>query len=292
MKKYLLSCLVLVVPFCLMAQIEDADIDQSLLWKIEGESIQISYIFGTIHVIGSEDFAWTDRISEFLVNVEQVVFELDMDDPNLQTEFLKQLILKDTTQSLDKLLSKTDYALLDTFLMKNTELKLSSFHQLKPLALLSGIYPAMVNGELMSYEREFVALAQGGGKEIKGLETVEFQMSIFDKIPLEEQLAMVMDMVKHFEKNKAMFEQLINAYTSQNMDIIHQYLVENLAEYKKYEVDLIDDRNQDWIMKILEHAQLPTFFAVGAGHLGGERGILQMLKENGLKVTPVGLTME
>lgn len=274
------------------AQVDDEDVKTSLLWKIEGNGIQASYIYGTIHIVSEKDFVWSDKLNEIIVETEQIVLELDMDEPTLQAEYMKYAVFPDTNMTLQKVMKADQYQTLSTFFKEKIKIDLKLLDKLKPFTLMSMIYPTLLEGATKSYEKEFLEIAKDLDKPVQGLETVKFQMSVFDKMSYDEQISMIMDLVENPKKNKGIFEQMVIAYTSQDLELLHQFMTENMAELKKYEADFLDERNMDWIEKIREFAQHPTFFAVGAGHLGGERGVLQLLKENGFTVSLVPLNME
>lgn len=211
-----------------------------------------------------------------------------MDDPNLQAEMLKNAIMKDTT--LEKLMKPDDYKKLKEAIKKHTEMDIAQFNTLKPFTLMSLFYPSMVNGEVKSYENELLKIATENDKEINGLETVGFQMSIFDKLTLDRQVEMLMSLITNFEKNKGVFNNMVTLYTTQNIDGLYEYMIQNIEEYKDLENDLLNSRNRTWVEQMTELMQEPTFFAVGAGHLGGEEGLIKLLQEQGYKVNPVPLS--
>ncbi|MGB0863570.1 MAG: TraB/GumN family protein [Saprospiraceae bacterium] len=274
------------------AQIDDADVQNSLLWKIEGEGIQTSYIYGTIHIISEKDFVWSDKLNGIIAETEQVVLELDMDEPTLPSEYFKYATFPDTNITLQKIMKADQYQKLSDFFKENMGADLKTLDKLKPFTLMGMMYPVLLGNKTKSYEQEFLQIAKASDKPVHGLETVQFQMSLFDNMSYDEQIGMLMDLVENPKKNKSIFEQMVIAYTSQDVELLHQFMTENMAELKKYEADFLDNRNFNWVEKMREFTQQPTFFAVGAGHLGGERGVLQLLKENGFKVTLVPLQME
>lgn len=300
MIRFLAILFIGVLPFGLMAQEEEIDdedrIDDgsnapALLWKIEAEGFQTSYLFGTIHVIGENDFALPEPIHEKLAEVEKLVLELDMDDPDLQAEYLKHVVLKDTT--LEKLMSKDDYDKLKKALKEKTGYDLAMFDKMKPFALMSMFYPSLIDGAPKSYETELIDISKEKVSEIQGLETVEFQMSIFDKIPLNKQVEMLMDLVEDEKESKKKFDNMVALYKAQSIEGLYEYIINNLEEYKELEADLLDDRNQKWIEQMSNMMQeSAVFFAVGSGHLGGEQGVLKLLKQRGFKLTPVKMEME
>ena len=81
---------------------------------------------------------------------------------------------------------------------------------------------------------------------------------------------------------------LIRLYKKQNIDSIYQYIHTQSAGTDNFEAALLDTRNRNWIPVISKKAkEKVTFFAVGAGHLGGKRGVIQLLRDAGYTVRPL-----
>ena len=137
-------------------------------------------------------------------------------------------------------------------------------------------------------EMEILSLAQKSKKEIKGLETIDFQMSIFDSIPYDVQAKSLLRSVDSLQQSKKYFDTLVNVYLSQDLNAIE-------AMFSKPEFGmadnldiLLDKRNENWAMQFKTLLPKgPLFIAVGAGHLVGEKGILALLKKQGYQVTPL-----
>ena len=153
---------------------------------------------------------------------------------------------------------------------------------------MSMLYPFYLSCEKQaSYETSFMEMAKSQSKETIGLETLEFQMGIFDKMDKEDQIDMLVKSVKEFDSMKGEFGEMIDIYRSQDLDGLYQ-MFKKYPEYEKYEAELLSNRNKDWIGKIGKIiSEKPSFIAVGAGHLGSENGVVNLLKEAGYKVKPV-----
>ncbi len=259
----------------------------SLLYKITGENIGTSYIFGTIHAIGENDFNLPDEMAVLMQSCNTLYLEVDVTDKNLQAEMLKLAMLKDTT--LDKLMSKEKYTTLKASFKKLTNMDLDQLKTFKPFILNSFLYPAMVDGKMIAYEKELAQMAQGMNKNVQGLETLSEQMAIMDKLSYDKQVASLQSFANDFETNKKMFEEMVALYKKQDINALYKYMTQNLAEYKELEQDLLANRNMNWIEQMSQLLQEPNFYAVGAGHLGGDTGVIQLLKERGYTVTPVHL---
>jgi uncharacterized protein len=301
MKKYLYLLFLGLLPFFALAQemtadekanaknqVEDGENEAvSLLYKVSRDGGQPSYLFGTIHIISEELFEFPERYKERLSECEKIVLELDMDDPEMQTS-MQQLIVAKDGETLDKLLRQEDYKKASAFFEEKLSMDLSSLNNLKPFFISSLMYPAMVEGKIVSYELFLAELAQEFGKEVEGLETIDFQVKIFDEIPAKEQAKMLMNMVTDFEKNQKIFADMVKFYKHNDPEVLYDFMIRNLEDYKKYKETLLDNRNQDWLQKISTMSQeMPCFFAVGAGHLGGEMGLINLLKQEGFKLEAI-----
>jgi len=148
----------------------------------------------------------------------------------------------------------------------------------------------MGDGSIVSYEMEFMKMAQEKELVMDGLETIEFQLSIFDSIPYPDQAQMLVESIKASseETEDDQFAEMIKMYKDQDIQGM-QTMFDGDESIGEYEDVLLVKRNVSWIpiMEVMMKKQ-PTFFAVGAGHLGGAKGVLQLLKDRGytLKAQP------
>ena len=148
----------------------------------------------------------------------------------------------------------------------------------------------MEDGEVVSYEMELYEMAQKQNKEIGGLETAEYQMSVFDKIPYKAQAEMLVQGIKSTEDTAAIdqLKVMVEMYKNQDIQGMQETMQGEGSDVKGYEDVLLLDRNRNWIpvmQKMMSKKQV--FFAVGAGHLGGEEGVIALLRDAGYTVTPV-----
>ena len=268
--------------------------ENSLLWEISGKDLASpSWLYGTIHLIGKDDFFLTDSTKAFIERSEMVTFEINMED---MTDLSAQLglLLKafmDDNQTLKDLLNEEDYKLVQDH-FQEIGLPLFMFERIKPMFLTvmaSGdMSPtAMSSGEMLSYEMEIMKLAEAGEKKMGGLESMEFQMSVFDSIPYDAQAQMLVESIKAADAGDEEFAEMIKLYKNQDIQGMVEMMGgdEGIAEYEDL---LLNTRNQNWIPVMGEMMdEQPTFFAVGAGHLGGEQGVVALLRKEGYTVKAV-----
>ncbi len=270
--------------------------ENSLLWKINGKDLKTSsYLYGTIHIIGKDDFFLTDSTRAAIDRAKLVTFEINMDDMmNLSSQFslLMNSFMSDN-KTLQDLLSKEDYQLVKAHFDKKG-LPLFLFERMKPMFLTvfadMDINPGSMgssDADMVSYELQINEIAKEQGKEIGGLETAEYQMSMFDSIPYEDQAKMLVETIKSSNTGEQDFRQMIEMY--KNQDIYG--MVAMMGESQSlggYESLLLETRNKNWIPVMVEMMrEQPVFFAVGAGHLGGAWGVVALLRKEGYQVTPV-----
>ena len=115
MKKQFLR---IAVFFSLLISTGHAQEKNSLLWKIEGDSIKTSYIFGTIHMLPQKDFIMPQKVKDAFADTEEIYLELDMDSPEMMQEMMKQMML-DEKDLLSNHVDSSEYQLLDGYLKEN-----------------------------------------------------------------------------------------------------------------------------------------------------------------------------
>ena len=267
--------------------------ENSLLWRISGNGLEVpSYLFGTIHIINAEDFFLPYGTLSAIDQSDKMVFEIDMaemNDPLKLMPLLQKAFMKGDT-TLSDLMSEEDYALVNDH-FKKIGLPIFLLERIKPMFLTvfaSGDFDPsdLQNGKIKSYEMEFAKIAEDGKKETGGLETVEFQISVFDDIPYKEQAAMLVEGIKSGGTEDEMFQELIDLYKNQDVEGLYNMMKQD-ESIMDYEDALLTKRNQNWIPIMKEMMKLKTtFFAVGAGHLGGPFGVIKLLRDAGYEVSP------
>lgn len=259
----------------------------SLLWKVSGNGLKKeSYLFGTIHLICKEDFLMDGRIIEAFDKSEKLVMELDMSDPQLMTR-LQQVSMNPGMKNIQSEMNPEDAEILDGFLMKNYGAGLAQLGILKPFVLSSmALIKTIPCEEPESYERFFTAKSTESQKPILGLESPEYQISIFDQIPTEIQIGELVKMLKEDSGTKD-FNQMAKIYLTENVEKLYELMnsEDMMAEYGEL---ILDNRNKTWIPILEEEMKSNSLFvAVGGGHLGGKNGVISLLKNAGYKVEPV-----
>ncbi|MGC6429443.1 MAG: TraB/GumN family protein [Jejuia sp.] len=282
--KLKLSLLAIISVLTINAQ----ELENSTLWKITGKGLeQPSYLFGTIHM--TCDASLDEDVKKALDDTSQVVLEIDMDDPALQQKMMGNMMMKDG-KSLKDFVSKEDFKILDTFFTENLGMSIGIMQNMKPFFLATMLYPKMLDCPMQSFELELVKMAKAQKEEVKGLETVEDQLNVFDTIPYADQIEDLLKTVKdNLKYDKENFAKMQKIYDAEDISKLFKMIVEDEHySFGEYQDVLLNNRNKNWISKIKAFAsEEATFFAVGAGHLAGEQGVITLLRKAGFKVVAI-----
>jgi hypothetical protein len=273
---------------CRAATLPDSS-DRSLLWQISGKDLdKPSYLFGTIHMICPDDYIWTPKMQQSFSEADEVCFEMDLDDPAVMMTIATGM-LDNSGKTLRDYFSPADYKKLSTYIRDSLGLTIEMFSTMKPMIL-----PMIFTGKSaycatpVSYEEKLTQSAKEGKKDIAGLETPEEQIAVLNNMPVDSVVKEVMDVVNGVQQeDDSLFGQLITAYTSQDLPMLYE-LMHRSADLRNEMGAFLDDRNIKWIPRMIDMMDKRSlFFAVGAGHLWGEKGVIQLLREEGYTVTPV-----
>jgi uncharacterized protein len=263
--------------------------NNSLLWQISGNNLTSpSYLLGTFHLLCKDDIHFSEPLKQALANSREVYLELDLDDPATLMGGLMLMNMKGG-KKLKDLYTETEYKRLSTFFKDSLQTPIGIFQQMKPEFLVALLYPKMMPcNTSSSVEESIMQLAKAGGKEIKGLETMAFQASVFDSIPYEKQAEELLRTIDSLEQSKIYFGLMLDAYKEQRLDKIESIISDPAYGETENQDLLLDNRNKNWIGQLKEIMKKGSVFtAVGAGHLVGKNGLIALLKVAGYTVRPL-----
>jgi len=265
-------------------------LENTLLWEISGNHLtKPSYLFGTMHLLCAADAQLSDSLRYAISNAKQIYFEIDLDNMMETLGAMRYLNMNNNTR-LSDLLTEEEYARVTAYFKKNkTMLPMSMMERLKPYFITSLISESKFPcAEKDGMEQVIMKEAKKDQKPINGLETVQFQASVFDSIPYKRQAK---DLLKMIDSAGVAGDssdiQLVEVYKKQDLNKMQELTAdeEGMREFLDL---LLYNRNANWVKKmpaIMRDA--PALFAVGAGHLGGEKGVINLLRKSGFTVRPM-----
>ncbi|SHL64485.1 hypothetical protein SAMN05444266_104264 [Chitinophaga jiangningensis] len=281
MKQLTLALLALLLSVSTQAQ------ETSLLWKVSGKGLQQpSWLYGTYHLLCKEDINFSAAATEALNNSKALYLEIDMADSSFATK-LMPMLSPNPAYNLSSHLSPDDFAVFSRFVQDSFHMSVEALVHLKPVVLMSLFIARNLPCPASGVEQELMRLAKKANKPVEGLETVEDQMSVFNKIPDSIQMVDIIRDIKDPATAKARDEQFKKNYKAGDIYALYKDLLATTS-MAAYADMMVFQRNRNWI-PVIEKAAAggSNFFAFGAGHLGGEEGVINLLRKAGYTVEPV-----
>jgi uncharacterized protein YbaP (TraB family) len=263
--------------------------ENTVLWEISGNHLaKPSYLFGTFHLMCKDDIKFSENLKKAVKNVDEVYFEMNLDDPANTLGAMFLMNMKDG-KTLKDLYSPEDYTKLSNFFKDSLQIPLAFVMKMKPSFLEAMLYPKFMNCKNMSgVEEELMKIVKTDKIKINGFETIQFQASVFDSIPYEAQAKDLLKTIDSVAAYKKSFDTMMTVYKTQQLSEINKMFNDNQYGMQDDRGFLLDDRNKNWVdqlKNILKEKNV--FIAVGAGHLVGDKGLIALLKKEGYTVKPL-----
>lgn len=263
-----------------------------LLWRIEGE--HPSYLFGTIHIADRRVTTLGPEVEAALDSTGALFTELPFDQMNLGALTGRMMLPRGET--LEGVLPKALYDRAARAL-RSRGMELAAFKRFQPWALTMILgtldFMKQMKGEALDMQLYDEALVLG--KATGGLETIDEQIDVFAGFDREDQFALLAHALEGVERGDDSSEDLLDAYLSGDTESLEASLADELAPddplLRKFGNALLDDRNARMAERIdallKEHPDRGTFVAVGAAHMPGEHGLVELLRARGWRVARV-----
>lgn len=269
-----------------------AEIGPGLLWRIHYPKQPASFLFGTIHVDDKRVKSLNKQVKRRFEESQTLCLEV-LPDRETQVGIGLAMLLPEQ-QSLDDVIGDALFSELSLMLHKMGISPIESL-RLKPWAAMVILSrPANDGGYALDEQLYHWGVHQY--KKLCALETLQEQLQVFDELSNQDQVALLKDTMENLPILAKLNEQLISAYLTGNLDEIYRQSLkmDNMDEAlsKRLRDALIDNRNARMLERMLPILkQGRAFIAVGALHLPGEKGLLNLLREKGFVVTPPDLTV-
>lgn len=307
MKKILLLWIFIVA----LLQVASTQNSNSLLWKVSGNGLEKpSYLFGTYHLMPP---AFLDSIPGFfnsLESVDELVVEVDVSDQEkIKSEliaFISKLKMPNDTSYAD-LLAFRDLHLVDSVFMEYFQTTSENFN-LKPQVaavfisqmLLIKNVPGMYNGTAVIFDEYIRSKGVDMGKNSSALETLDEQMKLLYQSGSslqEDARGLVNFIVSDLASFEVDIKILETTYRHQDLNSLYSFYLEKLKAKRiqlgdkiieSADEQFLSNRNKNWVQKLSSKMKTTScFVAVGALHLPGEFGVIELLKKQGFEINPV-----
>lgn len=287
-----------LLVMAMMALIATAAHSQ-LLWRVtDSNTGKTSYVFGTHHFAPLSMLESIKGLDAALRNADKVYGELDMQaamDPSALMG-MQQMMMAPADSTIDKVLTAKQLADLNMAWAKygTDQIPLNALYVLKPAGLstqLAALMSAKVLPDInvgQGIDNELQVRARKAGKPVAGLETMEFQTQMLLGDPISKQAEDLVETIEDIDAEAGKLVRLTNAYLAQNYKDIETICAESVLKEPESSEKMIISRNNNWMKQLApEMKNTNLLVVVGAGHLVGDKGILNQLKQAGYIVTPV-----
>jgi hypothetical protein len=259
-------------------------------WKASGKG-GVIYLIGSIHVMTPDFYPLNPALEAAFKDADLLVEEVDMAemlDPAAQMKILSRGMLPGD-QSLDKLLSPATLALVRkaTGDLGAAGGPLMRFKPWMLAVALQGmeLQKAGFDPEL-GLDKHFYDAAIEAGKSVQGLETADYQISVFDGMTMEQQDRMLAQTLRELATELASVGKLADAWKAGDAATVERIVQAELKAEPLIYQRLLVDRNKNWLPKIeaLFGRSGRALVVVGAAHLVGPDGVVAMLRAKGYTV--------
>jgi len=275
---------VILIIFCssAKAQTKSSKLQNSLLWEVSGNGLEKpSYLYGTIHMICGPDYFLSEKTKKAFDAANKLVLEINFADPTEMGYMQKMAMGK---QPLSKLLNPEQFSKLNEILKNTTGMTAQQVDSFSLMTVMSLITMKTFGcADIKLYEMEFIEMAKKRNIQIGGLETVKSQFSVLENAYTNDEMIAMLG-----ESNQNETAKLVTAYKSENIDDLFNMVTDKRFTSENTKKIILDQRNLSWIKEMPQMMKTESvFFAVGAGHLGGEFGVINLLRKAGYSVKPV-----
>jgi uncharacterized protein YbaP (TraB family) len=263
---------------------------KSCLWKVTSETGTL-YVQGSIHLLKPEHYPLAPEIEQAYAESKTLILEVDMAEmssPNTQQKILQQALLPSGKTLRDLLSRKTYQQLADA--CTQAGMPIATIERFKPWFAATTL--TLIKTQNMGFAPQygldtyFFEKAKSDSKKVIGLETVSFQIDLFESLSKENPDDFVTHTLAELNTLETDMEELEAAWLSGNIEELGNLMLRSFEDYPELYNTFVLDRNKRWLEKLdalLKKSQ-PHMVVVGAGHLPGKGGLLELLGNKGYTI--------
>jgi len=260
-------------------------------WQIKGPASNTVSFLGSIHFLKQEFYPLSNPVESAFSNSTVVVFEADIAQMESPQNMLKMMTMAQygEGEDLESSLSRETYAALQKRLGENIGMAtlLDSF---KPWFI--AVTLVVLELQKMGFnpadgvDRYYFQKAQEAGKTVEALETLDFQMGLFNGLNKPEQEAFLKATLLEIDSAKKEFNQMISAWKTGNAQMLEQKLLASMRTQPQIYKKFLSNRNLDWVPKVESYIKSGknVFIVVGVAHLVGKDSVQESLRKKGYKI--------
>lgn len=286
----------------IMAQAAATKNSDAILWKIEKEGRPASYLFGTVHLTDERVTKLSPAVEKAIEGSKTIALEVsDVSETATSTVIAKSapLVMYTDGRRLDGLLSSTEYDTVKTIIGRSgMPVDLAALFKPWIVTMIlstSECERAKVQSGARVLDMKIAEMGKASGKEVIGLETISTQIEALAAVPERQQLDMLRSSLRFADRTNDMMETLVQLYLHRQISAALPFQIALAKEagigdeaFAGFQQKLLFERN-DKMRAVAEPLldQGGAFIAVGALHLPGDRGLVELVRKLGYTVTAV-----
>jgi uncharacterized protein len=264
--------------------------EKTFLWRVSKDNHSI-YLLGSIHYLRRENFPLHKSIIDAFDASKRLVFEIDLNRVSpeaAQRVTLEKAIYRDG-QTLQQNVSQETYQLAEQHAAK-LGIDMRVMGSMKPwfvaLTLVAIKFQQIGLDPNLGVDHYLAERAKSSGKSTSGLETLEFQIGLLDQMSQRDQESLLRETVVELDLLDANINQIVQAWLKGDGQSLESLLLAGMKEYPEVHEKIIVERNRRWVPQIEKIFSQGggAMVVVGAAHLVGKDGVIEMLKARGYRM--------
>ncbi len=276
--------------------------DGAILWKVEKAGLATSHLFGTMHITDARVTQLSPAATAALSQSKAVVLEIgDMSDSSAAAALLdaRELAFFMDGRNLSSMLPPEDFAKAQGAVAQ-AGVPPNFAGMLKPwiVSMLLASSPcerdSVQNGGVV-LDAKIAKEAKARGIPVTGLETMKSQLKALASIPEDQQIGMLKTTLKYVDRSSDLLETTLQLYLTRKMGAAWPFQLAlgekagvKPSAFSSFETDILIKRNLEMGKgSLLNLDKGGAFIAVGALHLSGKQGLVELFRKAGYTVTAV-----
>ncbi len=274
---------------CLIAANFAFAADRHSLWTVKGKHNTV-YLLGSIHLLPASE-QLPPEIDAAYDNADKLIMEIDMDDldPFAAQKLTMELGMLPAGETLAEKIGPEEAAKLDAYATR-LGMQPAALQQFKPwfvaIMLIQYQFVKLGLDPNSGVEQRFVVKAAADHKEILGLETLAEQLRLLADLPAPLQKQFLRQTIGEADRAEEEIRVMLAAWRTGDTAALEKYVARGMEEFPELYRPLTVERNRRWLTRIEEllNAKQNYLVVVGALHLVGDDGLLDLLKNKNYKI--------
>jgi hypothetical protein len=258
---------------------------QSLLWKISSKESAVShYLFGTMHLSTSAAYSHAEKAKKYISKLSVYAAEMDLNQ-TLDKNMIQYFKLPEGIK-LSSLYIPRHFEKFKKTILKSFNIDITQYDDFSPFFISTLLAESVIpksHGKALDHFLWDHAFDLG--LTMKGVESFEDQLNILNQIPMNYQIKALKDIVRNTKVFKSKIKKLHSLYEIEDIESLNKQTKKSVGRIRKL---MIYDRNHIMVERMISMMkEKPTFFAIGAAHMSGGKGLISLMKKAGYKLEPV-----